>query len=77
MLILFGDKIRSQTKPFYIYFNWLALKILYMSYCWSLVYSCWQGPGDDDFQSFCLRGSIFRLIMNTDSVQREHHFPDQ
>lgn len=31
MLILFGDKIRSQTKPFYIYFNWLPLKILYMS----------------------------------------------
>ena len=30
VLILFGDKIRSQTKPFYIYFNWLALKILYM-----------------------------------------------
>jgi hypothetical protein len=31
VLILFGDKIRSQTKPFYIYFNWLPLKILYMS----------------------------------------------
>ena len=23
--VLFGDKIRSQSKPFYIYFNWLLL----------------------------------------------------
>ena len=28
--VLFGDKIESQSSHFYIYFNWLLLKILYM-----------------------------------------------
>ena len=35
----FGDKTRSQTNIFYIYFNWLSLKILYMNKHYEL-HSC-------------------------------------